>query len=194
MYNAYFKRILDILFTVVLLVLTSWIFLLIALAYMLTFQFPILFRQNRIGKDEISFELLKFRTLKDNDLPLERRKFALGNFLRLTSLDELPQLIHVLRGEMSLIGPRPLPVEYLPLFSDEQRLRHQVRPGITGWAQVNGRNSIPWKEKFQLDLEYVRNISFMLDCKISIRTILLLLSFRKDVSLEEEKFSGKNNA
>jgi len=194
MYNAYFKRILDILFTVVLLVLTSWIFLLIALAYMLTFQFPILFRQNRIGKDEISFELLKFRTLKDNDLPLERRKFALGNFLRLTSLDELPQLMHVLRGEMSLIGPRPLPVEYLPLFSDEQRLRHQVRPGITGWAQVNGRNSIPWKEKFQLDLEYVRNISFMLDCKISIRTILLLLSFRKDVSLEEEKFSGKNNA
>src|SRR5690349_17301445 len=194
MYNVYFKRSLDILFTVVLLVLTSWIFLLIALAYMLTFQFPILFRQNRIGKDEISFELLKFRTLKDNDLPLERRKFALGNFLRLTSLDELPQLIHVLRGEMSLIGPRPLPVEYLPLFSDEQRLRHQVRPGITGWAQVNGRNSIPWKEKFQLDLEYVRNISFMLDCKISIRTILLLLSFRKDVSLEEEKFSGKNNA
>jgi len=125
---------------------------------------------------------------------LLERKFPLGNFLRSTSLDELPQLIHVLRGEMSLIGPRPLPLEYLPLFSKEQSLRHSVKPGITGLAQVSGRNSLSWEEKFKLDILYVRTVSFMLDMKITLKTIILLLSFKKDHSLSEQKFSGNHGA
>jgi lipopolysaccharide/colanic/teichoic acid biosynthesis glycosyltransferase len=124
--------------------------------------------------------------------PLQERRFALGDFLRYCSLDELPQLWNVLKGEMSLIGPRPLLPEYLPLFTGAQRQRHNVRPGITGLAQVSGRNTVPWEKKFALDREYVENLSLALDSKILVRTILLLFAFKRDVSLDEKPFSGKN--
>jgi undecaprenyl phosphate N,N'-diacetylbacillosamine 1-phosphate transferase len=189
-YAKYVKRILDIVMAVTLLLITSWIFALIILAYIISNWYPIFFRQQRIGKRDSIFELIKFRTLLKTDSPKENRRFFLGNFLRATSLDELPQLIQVVRGEMSLIGPRPLLVEYLPLFSNVQRQRHQVSPGITGWAQVNGRNSISWQEKFELDLYYVNNISFLLDLKILLKTFILVLSFKKDTSLHEKKFTG----
>jgi lipopolysaccharide/colanic/teichoic acid biosynthesis glycosyltransferase len=133
----------------------------------------------------------KFRTLSmDEQLPLTERNFIWGKLLRFTSLDELPQLWNILRGEMSFIGPRPLPEEYLPLYSEEQIRRHDVKPGVTGWAQVNGRNSISWQKKFELDIYYVNNVSLKLDFAILIKTLVLILSFEKDVSLSEEKFKG----
>lgn len=192
MYQTYFKRVLDLFFAVMLLLLTSWIFILIRLLYWLTFQQNMVFIHPRIGKNEETFNLFKFRTLKEVDVPLSERRFLLGDFLRFTSLDELPQLINVVRGEMSLIGPRPLPVDYLPLFSAKQKFRHAVRPGISGLAQVSGRHSITWKEKFEYDYFYIHHLTFALDVKIAIKTILLLLSLRKDVSLDEKKFLGSN--
>lgn len=135
--------------------------------------------------------MLKFRTLStDEKKPLHERRFLMGNFLRKTNLDELPQLWNVLKGEMSLIGPRPLPVEYTSLLSEEQSKRYEVKPGITGWAQVNDRHSISWQKKFELDNDYIRNVSFGFDLLILLKTIVLLLSFRKDNSLVEEKFKG----
>jgi lipopolysaccharide/colanic/teichoic acid biosynthesis glycosyltransferase len=135
--------------------------------------------------------MLKLRTLSVNlDKALTERQFLYGRILRFTNLDELPQLWNVLKGEMSLVGPRPLPVEYANLFSKEQNIRHQVLPGITGLAQVNGKNDLSWDEKFKLDLEYVNKVSFVLDIKILFKTLTLVLSFRKDTSLIEEKFTG----
>jgi lipopolysaccharide/colanic/teichoic acid biosynthesis glycosyltransferase len=189
-YVKYGKRWLDVFFTLLLLVGTSWLFLLILLFYVVTFQFPIFFFQERVGKDGNPFRIGKFRTLKDIPSSGLKKQFLLGNLLRFFSLDELPQLWNVLKGEMSLIGPRPLPIEYLPLYSVEQLKRHHVRPGITGMAQVSGRHSISWQQKFKLDIEYVQHISFALDVQLFFRTIVLLLSFRKDNSLEEEKFKG----
>ena len=157
---------------------------------MLSYQLPVFFIQERIGKGEKIFRLIKFRSLRNTGINLKEREFWLGNILRRTSLDELPQLFNVLKGEMSLIGPRALPVEYLPLFSAEQRKRFSVLPGITGWAQVNGRHSISWKKKFELDNYYVDHISFLLDMKILFKTLVLLLSFQPDRSLQEEKFTG----
>ena len=135
--------------------------------------------------------MVKFRTLSVNDqLTLYERRFLFGNFLRITNLDELPQLWNVLKGEMSLVGPRPLPVEYDKLFSETQQIRHTVRPGITGLAQVSGKNSISWQEKFEYDIHYVNRISFWLDCLILFKTLTLALSIKRDVSLEEDKFTG----
>lgn len=192
MYKTYLKRTVDIVFAIFLLILSSWLFLLIGFLYWITFQRTVLFRQSRIGKNEVEFVLVKFRTLKeDRNLPVAERRFWLGNVLRFTSFDELPQLIHVLRGDMSLVGPRPLPTKYLPRFNAFQRKRHEVRPGITGWAQVNGRHSISWEEKFQYDVEYIERCSFFFDLQILIRTVLILLSFRRDVSLDEDEFIGK---
>ena len=138
---------------------------------------PVLFRQVRPGKDGKPFEMIKFRTMRDaidkngNPLPDSERITAFGNFLRSTSLDELPELWNVLKGEMSLVGPRPLLMEYLPLYNQEQMRRHEARPGVTGWAQINGRNAISWEEKFKLDVWYVDNQSFWLDIKILILTV-----------------------
>jgi lipopolysaccharide/colanic/teichoic acid biosynthesis glycosyltransferase len=194
-YAQYCKRPLDLLVSVLLLVILSWFFLLTALISLLVLKRPVFFKQDRIGKDERTFALYKFRTLRaDDTLELQARRHGWGNFLRRLSVDELPQLVNVVKGDMSLVGPRPLPVEYLPLFSVDQRVRHQVRPGIAGLAQVSGRNSISWEEKFQLDIVYVRNLTFFMDCKVLLRTIILLLSFRKDTSLEEQKFTGSGNA
>lgn len=173
------------------LIILSWLILLILFCYWVAFQFPIFFTQSRIGIKGISFTMWKFRTLSpEEDKPLDERRFRLGDFLRATNLDELPQLWNVLKGEMSLVGPRPLPVEYSTLLSIEQQERHLVRPGITGLAQVYGKNSISWDQKFQHDLTYVRNITFWNDIKILAKTVTLVLSMKRDVSLMEEKFKG----
>lgn len=191
MYLNHVKRVFDVLFSLIVILILSWLWLLILIVYVVQFEFPIFFRQERIGKNEIPFFIYKLRTLRkaEDSAPMERR-FWWGDLLRFLSLDEIPQLWNVLRGDMSVIGPRPLPSEYLHLYSETQKKRHKVRPGITGWAQVNGRNSITWSQKFDLDLYYVNHVSFRLDLIVLIRTIKLLLSFRKDVSLNEEKFKG----
>ncbi|HEV8505006.1 MAG TPA: sugar transferase [Chitinophagaceae bacterium] len=190
-YRSTGKNIFDGLVAFVSILILSWLFLIILLGYLILWEFPVFFKQKRIGQNNIPFWMWKFRTLStDKKLLIHERNFAWGNFLRFTSFDELPQLWNILRGEMSFIGPRPLPEEYLPLYSEEQIKRHKLKPGITGWAQVNGRNSITWQKKFELDLHYVNNISFKLDLIILIRTITLILSFKKDVSLTEEKFKG----
>jgi sugar transferase EpsL len=145
---------------------------------------PVLFRQTRIGLGNRSFEFMKFRTMtqeRDADgklLPDDQRLTALGQFLRSSSLDEFPQLWNVIKGDMSLIGPRPLLPEYLPRYSDEQRRRHDVKPGITGWAQVNGRNGISWEDKFRCDVWYVDNYGFLLDMKILVMTVMAVLQRR----------------
>lgn len=190
MYLRYFKRPVDVVGSLLLLLLLSWLLLLIVALYTFSFSFPIIFSQVRIGRNGKPFTLYKFRSLKVSPLPLMQRRFVLGNLLRATSFDELPQLLNVLTGDMSLIGPRPLPTEYHPLFSQEQDQRHRVRPGITGMAQVNGRHSISWQEKFALDLYYIRNASFWLDASIFLKTFFVVLSFRKDASLEEKQFVG----
>ena len=186
MYVPYGKRVLDVVVASALIVLMSWLLLLILLAYWLTFSFPVFFRQTRLGKGEITFDLIKFRSLNAD----QKRPFALGSFLRYTSLDELPQLFQVVSGKLSLIGPRPLPVTYRNLYTAEQHRRHDVLPGITGWAQVNGRHSITWQRKFELDHYYVTHISLGMDFRIFIKTIALLMSMAKDRSLEEQEFKG----
>ena len=189
-YNS-IKRAIDFLMAILLLALLSGWLILMMLTYWLLGEHPIFFKSWRSGKQNAPFIMLKFRTLStDERKSLQERRFVLGDFLRFTSLDELPQLINIVKGEMSFVGPRPLPVEYLSLMSIEQQQRHRVKPGITGWAQVNGRHSIPWQRKFELDNDYVLHISWGLDMRILFKTIVLLLSFRIDYSLEEEKFKG----
>lgn len=190
MYARFFKRLIDLVISFCILVCASWLLMIVLIGYLITLGFPILYIQQRIGRNEKLFYIMKFRTLRTNGETVQSRRFLWGDLLRRTSLDELPQLFNVLKGEMSLIGPRALPVEYLPLFSAEQRKRFSVLPGITGWAQVNGRHSISWKKKFELDNYYVDHISFSLDMKILFKTMVLLLSFQPDQSLQEEKFTG----
>lgn len=171
------KRAFDLLVSLLLTILASPVFLFLAILVRLRLGSPVLFRQTRPGLNEMPFQMLKFRTMSEARdangalLPDSERLTALGRFLRATSLDELPELWNVLKGEMSLVGPRPLLMEYLPLYDDLQRRRHEMRPGITGWAQVNGRNAIDWAERFELDVWYVENWSFWLDLKILFRTL-----------------------
>jgi len=163
---------------------------------------PVLFRQVRPGLNGKPFTMVKFRTMRDavdkngNSLPDSERMTPFGNFLRSTSLDELPELWNVLKGDMSLVGPRPLLIEYLPLYSKEQARRHEVRPGVTGWAQINGRNAISWEEKFKLDVWYVDNQSFWLDVKILFLTVKKVF-IRDGISAEGEatmsKFTGSSS-
>ena len=190
-YKNLIKPLLDYLLIIVFSIPVVFVLIVIVLGYGLTGQSPLLFKQQRIGKNGKIFTLWKFRTLStQEDKRVHERRFALGDFLRKTNLDELPQLWNVLKGEMSLIGPRPLPVEYLPLFKEEEKKRLEVLPGITGWTQIHNRHAMPWKEKFKLDAYYVEHLSLFLDFKILLKTIILIFSFRKDVSLEEEKFTG----
>jgi lipopolysaccharide/colanic/teichoic acid biosynthesis glycosyltransferase len=175
------KRLFDVLVATTCLLLTSPLIVCIAVTVRLTLGSPVLFRQQRPGRGGRPFALLKFRTMRharDDSQPDAERLTAFGRFLRSSSLDELPELINVLKGEMSLVGPRPLLMEYLPLYNEEQARRHDVLPGITGWAQVNGRNSISWEEKFKLDLWYVENRSFLLDLRILAMTLAGVVSAR----------------
>lgn len=166
------KRIFDLLAAAILLVVCAPIMAVVAVCVRLALGSPVLFRQYRPGLNGRAFALLKFRTMRDasdaggRPLPDAERLTGFGNLLRRTSLDELPELLNVLKGEMSLVGPRPLLMEYLPLYTAEQARRHEVRPGLTGWAQVNGRNSISWEQKFRLDVWYVDHASLWLDLKI----------------------------
>lgn len=195
------KRVLDFIIALIGLIVASPILLVVALLVRLKLGSPILFRQQRVGLDGEIFEMVKFRTMKDatdsqgNPLPDEERLTSFGNFLRKSSLDELPELLNVLKGDMSLVGPRPLLVEYLPLYSEEQMKRHDVRPGITGYAQVNGRNNISWSKKFELDVYYVKHYSLALDLKILWQTVAKVLG-QADISQEGhvtvEKFNGMN--
>jgi len=181
------KRVLDLIFAVFFLIIFSPIMLIASIAIKMDSQGPVLFKQQRPGKDCRIFTIYKFRTMqveteKDGKVLSDfERMTKVGSFLRKTSIDELPQLINIIRGEMSFIGPRPLLVQYLELYSPEQMRRHEVRPGISGWAQVNGRNAISWEEKFKYDVWYVDNLSIILDMKIVFLTINNLLK-RKGIN------------
>lgn len=176
-----FKRLIDIICSLIGLILFSPILLVVALLIRINLGSPVFFTQTRLGKDGKEFKMIKFRTMKDSLdkfgqlLPDEQRLTKFGKVLRSTSLDELPELINVLKGDMTLVGPRPLLVEYKELYSERQFRRHEVSPGITGWAQINGRNAISWNERFELDVWYVDNISFLLDMKILVMTILKVI-------------------
>ncbi|MBV4396115.1 sugar transferase [Advenella alkanexedens] len=172
-----FKRFIDIFVSAIALIILSPVIAFVAWKISKKLGSPVLFRQVRPGLNGKPFTMVKFRTMRDaldkngNPLPDSERMTLFGNFLRSTSLDELPELWNVLKGDMSLVGPRPLLMEYLPLYSKEQARRHEVRPGVTGWAQINGRNAISWEEKFKLDVWYVDNQSFWLDVKILFLTV-----------------------
>jgi sugar transferase EpsL len=190
------KRGFDLIATLLGLIPLTPFLLLVALAVRIKHGWPVLFKQRRPGKGGKSFLIYKFRTMTDEQdasgqlLPDAKRVTALGKFLRATSLDEFPELINVLKGEMSLVGPRPLLMEYLPLYTPEQARRHEVRPGITGWAQVNGRNAISWEEKFKLDVWYVDNRSLWLDIKILWMTLVKVFR-REGISQEGEATMSK---
>jgi len=201
MYKFFFKRLCDVLIVSVGIIVLSPIFIILLILLLFTNQGKPFFIQRRPGKNEKIFKLIKFKTMNDRKgkdgelLPDSDRLTRLGKFIRKTSLDEIPQLYNVLKGEMSLIGPRPLRVHYLTLYDDIQKKRHNVKPGITGWAQVNGRNSISWSNKFKLDIYYVKNISFMLDIKIfflTIRKVILRDGITKPGQVTTEAFKGGN--
>ena len=197
-----FKSIFDKTLALFLIILFSPIYIVVSLLIFFKMGSPILFRQKRPGYKEKIFGIYKFRTMtneKDangNLLPDDKRLVGIGKFIRSTSLDELPQLFNVLKGEMSFVGPRPLLEEYLPLYNEKQKRRHDVKPGITGWAQVNGRNAISWEQKFDYDVWYVDNQSFWLDIKILWLTFLKVVK-RSDISSGTsstmEKFTGSKN-
>ena len=204
MYRHFFKRILDFCLSFLALLLIGWFLIIVYLWLSVANKAEgALFLQERPGKDEKLFKIIKFKTMTDerdaegNLLPDEQRLTNVGRFVRSTSIDELPQLINVLKGDMSLIGPRPLLPQYLPLYSQEQRRRHEVRPGITGWAQCHGRNAISWSEKFKLDVWYVDHCSLWTDFKVLYYTIQNVLR-RKGISSETsatmEVFTGQENA
>lgn len=196
------KRLFDLITSTVALIVLGPVFLLIAYKVQKNLGSPIFFRQVRPGLDGKPFEMIKFRTMKDavdkngNLLPDNERLTKFGKKLRATSLDELPELWNVLKGDMSIVGPRPLLMEYLPLYNAEQAKRHNVRPGITGYAQVNGRNSLSWEDKFKLDTWYVNNQSFLLDIKILLQTVKKVI-VKDGISAEGEatmtKFTGKTH-
>ena len=193
------KRILDVVIASTALVLLSPVYALVAYKVKKNLGSPVLFRQTRPGLYGQPFEMIKFRSMKDaldtagNPLPDSERLTPFGKMLRATSLDEMPELWNVIKGDMSIVGPRPLLMEYLPLYNSEQAKRHEVRPGITGYAQVNGRNAISWEKKFELDTWYVENRSLWLDFKIMLKTVQKVLS-KDDISAEGEatisKFTG----
>ena len=207
MYQKYIKRLLDIFISLFALIVFSPILLIVAMLVRCKLGAPVIFCQDRPGYQGKIFKMYKFRSMTDekdqegNLLPDAVRLTKFGKFLRATSLDELPELWNVLKGDMSLIGPRPLLVQYLPLYNDFQKHRHDVKPGITGYAQVKGRNAISWEEKFELDVYYVENVSFGFDCKIlymTVATVLKREGIHSNSSVTMEVFTGskteKDNA
>lgn len=196
MYQKYIKRLLDIILSLIAIIITLPIFLITGILVLIFLGKPAIFRQKRPGKKEKIFTMYKFRTMsnkKDKDgnlLPNELRITKFGSFLRKTSLDEIPEFINILKGDMSFVGPRPLRVDYLPLYNKEQKHRHDIRPGLTGLAQVSGRNNITWSEKFKYDLDYISNITFLNDLKIILLTIEKVV-LRKDIYSNNKEFSEK---
>lgn len=202
MYRSFLKRLIDFSLVFCALVICCPVLFIIALwLHFANRGAGVFFLQNRPGRDGKIFKVIKFKTMTDERdskgclLPDEQRLTKVGKFVRSTSIDELPQLINVLKGDMALIGPRPLLPQYLPLYSKEQARRHEVRPGITGWAQVNGRNAISWTKKFELDVWYVDHCSFLLDLKIfllTIRKVFVREGISSDTSVTMEPFTGNN--
>ena len=189
MIYKYIKRILDIISSLLAIIILSPLLAVTAVLVKTKLGSPVLFKQERPGKDEKIFTLMKFRTMTDERdengelLPDEVRLTKFGKFLRSTSIDELPELFNILKGDMSVIGPRPLLVEYIPRYNEHQHRRHEVRPGLSGWAQVNGRNTVSWEDKFDMDVHYVDNYSFAMDVKILFMTVLNVLR-REGISSE----------
>ena len=199
MYKKYIKRILDFILSLIAIIVLSPILLITAILVRIKLGSPVIFKQKRPGKDEKIFTLYKFRTMTEekdergNLLPDSERLTKFGKFLRSTSIDELPELINILKGDMSIVGPRPLLVEYLELYNEEQKHRHDVRPGLTGLAQISGRNTITWEEKFEEDLQYIKKITLLGDIKIIFKTALKVFK-REGISQEGnetmERFKG----
>lgn len=201
-YQRFFKRPIDFILSLIAIIILSPVFLIVAILVRVKLGSPIIFKQQRPGLNEKIFTMYKFRTMTDAKdengelLPNNLRLTKFGRILRATSLDELPELINILRGDMSIIGPRPLLIEYLPLYNEYQRKRHNVRPGLSGLAQVNGRNSISWEEKFSYDVKYVENISFILDLKIIFQTLGKVFKregINKSENITMEKFKGTSD-
>lgn len=206
MYAKCIKRVLDFFLSLMALVLLMPLMLVIGLVVRIKLGKPIIFKQKRPGKNEKIFTLYKFRTMTDKKdengelLPDEQRLTKFGKWLRSTSLDELPELINILKGDMAIVGPRPLLIEYLPLYNEKQKHRHDVRPGLTGLAQINGRNTIEWEEKFEEDVKYIKNITFIQDMKIIFKTFTKVLKrdgINQEGNATMKKFEGtikeKNN-
>ena len=201
MYRHFFKRLLDFTLSLIAIIVLSPIYIIVAVLVRTKLGSPVIFCQERPGKDEKIFKMYKFRSMtsetdeEGNLLPDDVRLTSFGKKLRSTSLDELPELFNILKGDMSIVGPRPLLVQYLPLYNDFQKHRHDVRPGLTGWAQVNGRNTISWEDKFKLDVEYTQKYSFLLDIKIIFMTVLSVVKkegISSDTSVTMEEFKGGN--
>src|SRR5690554_514049 len=199
MYRRFIKRPMDIILSLLAIIVLSPLLIIVAILVRVKLGSPVLFKQKRPGLNEDTFTLYKFRTMTDEKnengelLPNHMRLTKFGKILRVTSLDELPELFNILRGDMSIIGPRPLLIEYLPLYNDKQKHRHDVRPGLSGLAQINGRNAISWEEKFDYDLKYIENISFWLDLKLIIRTCLKVFKregVNKSETITMDKFKG----
>lgn len=200
-YQNYIKRQLDIIVSVLLLLILLPVFVIIMILLLFQNNGKVFFIQKRPGYKEEPFYLIKFKTMTDkkdrhgNFLPDNQRITEVGNWIRKLSIDEIPQLINVIKGDMSLIGPRPLLFKYIPIYSDIERRRHDVRPGITGWAQINGRNALSWKEKFHYDIYYVENLSFLLDLKIFMLTIkktIIREGINQSDSTTMEPYNGTN--
>lgn len=202
-YNRLFKRVIDIICALLAIIVFCWLYVIIAILVRIKLGSPIIFKQARpgmidlnTGKEKI-FYLYKFRTMTDerdkngNLLPDDERLTKFGRFLRSTSMDELPEAFNILKGDMSIIGPRPLLVEYLPFYTKEEHHRHDIRPGLSGWAQINGRNAIDsWEQRFEYDLEYVKNVSFIFDIKILVLTIVKVLK-RSDIQVGSQIKVGR---
>ena len=201
-YEKYFKRPLDFCCALAAILVFSWLYIILAILVKVKLGSPVIFKQPRPGKDEKIFKMYKFRSMTDERdekgdlLPDMQRLTKFGRFLRNTSLDELPEAFNIIKGEMSVIGPRPLLVKYLPLYNDQQRRRHEVRPGISGYAQAHGRNSASWEDKFEMDVQYVDHITFHGDMKIILDTMRAVIkhdgidnSTTKNVTMEEFKGS-----
>jgi len=196
MYKSFGKRLMDVVLSLMAIILFSLVLVIVAVLVRIKLGRPVIFRQDRPGKDEKVFTLYKFRTMIDarDDqgelLPDSERLTGFGHMLRSTSLDELPELFNILKGDMSIVGPRPLRIEYLPYYSEEQRRRHSVLPGLTGLAQIKGRNAIMWDERFAYDIEYVDNITFLTDLQIILATIKKVL-LRDDIGARLEEGSDE---
>lgn len=202
-YDKYIKRIIDFLLSLIGIIILSPVLLIVSIMVRTKLGSPILFKQERPGLNGKIFKMYKFRTMTNETdengelLPDEVRLTKFGKFLRSSSLDELPEMFNILKGDMSIVGPRPLLVKYLPLYSERQSHRHDVRPGLTGYAQVNGRNAISWEEKFELDIFYVNNSSFMVDLMIFFKTIKKVFDregISSDTSVTMEEFKGSREA
>ena len=192
LYSCFFKRFFDVFLCVLALIVFCWFFALIALLVRLNMGSPILYKSERMGKDEKPIQLYKFRTMTNETdengvlLPGPQRLTKFGKFLRSTSMDELPSLLNIIKGELSIVGPRPLLMKYQPYYYEHERARHSIRPGLTGWAQVNGRNNATWDKKFELDVEYVNNLSLWFDIKVLFLSVYKVLR-RADIVQDNQQ-------